>query len=83
MDVQSLDTAATGKGGIASNLFRALGVVAVAVGIGLEIASFITGKPFDIQAYGVGFATLLSGAAGGAFLHSWANADKREQKDGQ
>lgn len=35
--------------------------VAIVIGLGLAIASFVLGKPFDIQAYGVGAGVLLTG----------------------
>jgi uncharacterized membrane protein len=35
--------------------------VAVVVGLALEVYSVATGKPFDMQAYGVGAASLLAG----------------------
>jgi uncharacterized membrane protein len=34
---------------------------AVAIGLGLEIYSVIAGKPFDMQAYGIGAGALLTG----------------------
>jgi hypothetical protein len=34
---------------------------AVLIGFGLEIYSVVFGKPFDIQAYGIGAAALLAG----------------------
>lgn len=39
----------------------ALSTLAIVVGLALSVASFITGKPFDIQAYGIGAASLLGG----------------------
>jgi hypothetical protein len=39
----------------------ALSTLAVVIGLGLAVASFITGKPFDIQAYGIGAGSLLTG----------------------
>lgn len=39
----------------------ALSTLAVLIGLGLSVASFITGKPFDIQAYGIGAGSLLTG----------------------
>ena len=42
--------------------------VAIVVGLGLEIYSVITGKPFDLQGYGVGVGVLLAGAGLGKKL---------------
>jgi hypothetical protein len=39
----------------------ALSTLAVVIGLGLQVASFVTGKPFDIQAYGIGAGSLLTG----------------------
>jgi hypothetical protein len=33
----------------------------VLVGLGLEVFSVVSGKPFDFQAYGIGGAALLGG----------------------
>ena len=35
--------------------------VALLIGFGLEIYCTLTGKPFDLQAYGIGAAALLAG----------------------
>jgi uncharacterized membrane protein len=34
---------------------------AVVIGLGLEIYSVVAGKPFDMQAYGIGAGALLTG----------------------
>lgn len=39
--------------------------LSVLVGLGLEIYSVVAGKPFDLQAYGVGVDALLVGAGVG------------------
>lgn len=39
--------------------------LAILVGIGLEIYSVVTGKPFDLQSYGVGVGVLLVGGGFG------------------
>ncbi|MTD34046.1 hypothetical protein [Paludibacterium denitrificans] len=39
--------------------------LAILVGIGLEIYSVVTGKPFDLQSYGVGVGALLVGGGFG------------------
>lgn len=44
-------------------LFRVLAALTVIVGLALAIASFITGKSFDLVAFGTGIGLLL-GAAG-------------------
>ena len=36
--------------------------LSVLVGLGLEVYSVVAGKPFDLQAYGVGVGALLVGA---------------------
>lgn len=41
-------------------LFRMLAALAVVVGLALVVASFVTGKPFDIQAFGLGVGGLLA-----------------------
>ena len=35
--------------------------VALSIGFGLEIYCTLAGKPFDLQAYGIGAAALLAG----------------------
>ncbi|CAB3779452.1 hypothetical protein LMG28688_00846 [Paraburkholderia caffeinitolerans] len=35
--------------------------VVIVVGLGLEVFSVVTGKPFDFQAYGIGAVGLLGG----------------------
>ncbi|SIT43785.1 conserved hypothetical protein [Paraburkholderia piptadeniae] len=35
--------------------------VVIVVGLGLEVFSVVSGKPFDFQAYGIGAAGLLGG----------------------
>lgn len=37
-----------------------LWVLAVIVGLGLEVFSVFSGKPFDLQAYGLGTGALLA-----------------------
>lgn len=37
-------------------------VIVVGLGLGLEIYAVITGKPFDLQAYGIGVGTLMVAA---------------------
>jgi uncharacterized membrane protein len=39
----------------------AFSALAILTGLGLEVYSVITGKPFDMQAYGIGAAALLTG----------------------
>lgn len=36
--------------------------VAIVVGLGLEIYSVVTGKAFDLQAYGIGIGALMIAA---------------------
>lgn len=36
--------------------------LSILVGLGLEIYSILTGKPFDLQAYGIGVGALMVGA---------------------
>lgn len=36
--------------------------VAIVVGLGLEIYSVVAGKPFDLQAYGIGVGALMVAA---------------------
>lgn len=36
--------------------------VAIVVGLSLEIYTVIAGKPFDLQAYGIGTGVLMAGA---------------------
>lgn len=57
----------TGRDNITVDAFRVLAVLAVLVGIGLEIFVVIwrAGQGFDLQAYGIGIGGLLL-AAGGA-----------------
>lgn len=42
--------------------------IAIIVGLGLEIYAVIAGKPFDLQAYGIGVGVLLVGAGFGKKL---------------
>ena len=51
----------TGDDGLALEPAYALSTLAVLVGLFLEVYSVLTGKPFDIQAYGIGFGGLLGG----------------------
>ena len=51
----------TGDSGLVLEPAYAWSALAVLVGLGLEIYSVITGKPFDMQAYGIGAAALLTG----------------------
>ncbi|MEI6002737.1 hypothetical protein H3V53_38260 [Paraburkholderia bengalensis] len=37
------------------------GAVVILTGLGLEVFSVVTGKPFDLQAYGIGASALLAG----------------------
>jgi hypothetical protein len=64
---QILTQMMTGKDNITFDVFRLLAVVAVIVGIGLEVFVVIwrAGVGFDLQAYGIGIGGLLL-AAGGA-----------------
>jgi uncharacterized membrane protein len=39
----------------------AFSALAILIGLGLEIYSVIAGKPFDMQAYGIGAGALLTG----------------------
>lgn len=57
----------TGKDNFTVDAFRVLALVAVLVGIGLEVFVVIyrAGQGFDLQAYGIGIGGLLL-AAGGA-----------------
>ena len=57
----------TGRDNITVDAFRVLAVLAVLVGIGLEVFVVIwrAGEGFDLQAYGFGIGGLLL-AAGGA-----------------
>ena len=57
----------TGNDNLTVDAFRVLAVVAVIVGIALEVFVVVwrPGQPFDLQSYGIGFGALLL-AAGGA-----------------
>lgn len=39
----------------------AFSALAILIGLGLEVYSVVTGKPFDMQAYGIGAGALLTG----------------------
>lgn len=51
----------TGDDGLALEPAYALSTVVVLVGLGLEVYSVLFGKPFDMQAYGMGSAAMLGG----------------------
>jgi hypothetical protein len=57
----------TGRDNFTVDAFRVLAVVAVVIGMGLEVFVVIwrAGQGFDLQAYGIGIGGLLL-AAGGA-----------------
>lgn len=57
----------TGRDNITVDAFRVLAVLAVLVGVGLQVFVVIwrAGQGFDLQAYGIGIGGLLL-AAGGA-----------------
>jgi hypothetical protein len=63
---RALRQALTGRDNFTVDLYRVLAVVAVAIGIGLEVFVVIwrEGKGFDLQAYGVGIGGLLLAGAG-------------------
>jgi cytochrome c biogenesis protein CcdA len=44
----------TGLDGQSYAVAKVMGVAIVATFLGLSIASFVTGKPFDMQAFGIG-----------------------------
>lgn len=44
--------------------------LAILIGLGLEIYSVVKGKPFDLQAYGIGIGALLAAAGLGKKLGS-------------
>jgi uncharacterized membrane protein len=39
----------------------AFSALAILIGLGLEVYCSVTGKPFDMQAYGIGAGALLTG----------------------
>jgi hypothetical protein len=51
----------TGADNQTYDIGRFLWAIAFVVGIGLVIASFITGRHFDLQQYGIGVGALLAG----------------------
>ncbi|WP_250538173.1 MULTISPECIES: hypothetical protein [unclassified Caballeronia] len=51
----------TGDDNVTLEPAYAWSAVAVIVGLALEVFSVVTGKPFDMQAYGTGAAALLAG----------------------
>ncbi|WP_042298941.1 hypothetical protein [Paraburkholderia kururiensis] len=46
----------------------ALGAAAFVLGMGLEVYSVLTGKPFDLQQYGVGVGVLIASVGAGKKL---------------
>lgn len=64
---QFLTQIVTGRDNFTVDAFRVLALIAVLVGIGLEVFVVIwrAGQGFDLQAYGLGIGGLLL-AAGGA-----------------
>jgi hypothetical protein len=51
---------ATGIDGTSYAFAKVMGIAIVAVFLGLSIASFITGKPFDMTAFGLGAGAVVA-----------------------
>jgi uncharacterized membrane protein len=51
----------TGDDGATLEPSYAFSALAILIGLGLEIYSVVAGKPFDMQAYGIGAGALLTG----------------------
>jgi predicted membrane metal-binding protein len=58
----------TGEDNVTLDPHFALGVLAVLVGLGLEVVAVMCGRQFDLQAYGVGVGVLLAGMGAGKKL---------------
>lgn len=52
----------TGKDNFSIDFLRVCSVASVVIGLGLAVAAFITGKPFDMQAFGLGVGAMLTAA---------------------
>ena len=66
----------TGADNQTYDIGRFLWGIAFFVGIGLVIASFVTGRAFDLQQYGIGVGALLTG--GGASLALKAKTEPKQ-----
>jgi hypothetical protein len=51
----------TGDDGSALEPAYAMSTLVIVIGLGLEVYCTLAGKPFDLQAYGIGAAALLGG----------------------
>lgn len=52
----------SGRDNVTLDFIRVSVMASIAIGLGLQVASFITGKPFDMQAYGVGLGIMFASA---------------------
>jgi hypothetical protein len=55
----------SGNDNVTLEMFRMLACASVLIALGLEVYAVVFGKPFDIQAYGIGLGSVLL-ASGGA-----------------
>jgi hypothetical protein len=65
----------TGIDGQSFVLVKVVGFLVVLVFMGIEIAAFVTGKPFDAQAYGIGAGAAIA-AMGAAIKLSESSEPK-------
>jgi hypothetical protein len=71
----------TGIDGESYAIAKVLGCAIVGTFLGLSIAAFITGKPFDMQAFGIGAGAAV--AAMGAAIKLTETSEPREDHDNQ
>ena len=70
----------TGVDGKSFAVAKVVGVLIVLVFLGLAVAAFVTGKPFDMLAFGTGAGAVIA-AMGAAIKFSETSEPKESPKD--
>ncbi len=75
MDMKPLRDVLTGKDNVTFDLVRVAGICALFTFLGLSVASFITGKPFNGTDFAAGFGIAVASTAGALKLKETTEPD--------